>query len=173
MKRFAKRTLKIIVFLFHFQTAFVRQKTPHPKELKAKAHKLFGNKKPLENQGSLDNNENNHNGDHHGVPMSAEDIQSQPQTFFNENVVAAGDGLPVMEQPQNNGGGHHLVGVVPDDVGHVPEEEEEDEEEVSLVCLIVGTDFYSFLLVVFAFLRFCFEKLLKVGKKKAKKTQSY
>ena len=144
MKRFAKRTLKIIVFLFHFQTAFVRQKTPHPKELKAKAHKLFGNKKPLENQGSLDNNENNHNGDHHGVPMSAEDIQSQPQTFFNENVVAAGDGLPVMEQPQNNGGGHHLVGVVPDDVGHVPEEEEEDEEEVSLVCLIVGTDFYSF-----------------------------
>ena len=140
MKRFAKRTLKIIVCLFHFQTAFVRQKTPHPKELKAKAHKLFGNKKPLENQGSLDNNENNHNGDHHGVPMSAEDIQSQPQTFFNENVVAAGDGLPVMEQPQNNGGGHHLVGAVPDDVGHVPEEEEEDEEEVSLVCLIVGTD---------------------------------
>ena len=28
-----------------FQTAFVRQKTPHPKELKAKAHKLFGTKK--------------------------------------------------------------------------------------------------------------------------------
>ena len=25
-----------------FQTNFVRQKTPHPKELKAKAHKLFG-----------------------------------------------------------------------------------------------------------------------------------
>ena len=29
----------------HFQSAFVRQKTPHPKELKAKAHKLFGNKR--------------------------------------------------------------------------------------------------------------------------------
>ena len=27
-----------------FQTAFVRQKTPHPKELKAKAHKLFGSR---------------------------------------------------------------------------------------------------------------------------------
>ena len=132
--------------LFHFQTAFVRQKTPHPKELKAKAHKLFGNKKPLENQGSLDNNENNHNGDHHGVPMSAEDIQSQPQTFFSENVVAAGDGgLPVMEQPPNNGGGHHVAGVGHDDVGHVPEEEgEEDEEEVSFVRLIVGTDLYHF-----------------------------
>ncbi len=28
--------------LFFPQTNFVRQKTPHPKELKAKAHKLFG-----------------------------------------------------------------------------------------------------------------------------------
>lgn len=28
--------------LFHHQTPFVRQNTPHPKELKAKAHKLFG-----------------------------------------------------------------------------------------------------------------------------------
>lgn len=27
-----------------FQTLFVRQNTPHPKELKAKAHKLFGGK---------------------------------------------------------------------------------------------------------------------------------
>jgi hypothetical protein len=27
------------------ETALARQKTPHPKELKAKAHKLFGNKK--------------------------------------------------------------------------------------------------------------------------------
>lgn len=25
-----------------FQTPFVRQNTPHPRELKAKAHKLFG-----------------------------------------------------------------------------------------------------------------------------------
>lgn len=27
--------------LYLFQTPFVRQNTPHPKELKAKAHKLF------------------------------------------------------------------------------------------------------------------------------------
>ncbi len=30
------------MYTFPFQTNFVRQKTPHPKELKAKAHKLFG-----------------------------------------------------------------------------------------------------------------------------------
>ena len=52
------------LYFAYFQTAFVRQKTPHPKELKAKAHKLFGNKKPLENQDSLDNNGDNQNGDH-------------------------------------------------------------------------------------------------------------
>ena len=60
--------------------------------------------------------------------MSAEDIQSQPQTFFNENAASthAAEGLPVMEQPPNNGGGHHVVGVAPDDVV-VPEEEDEEE----------------------------------------------
>jgi hypothetical protein len=31
-----------LIVLFHFQTPFVRQNTPHPKELRAKAHKLFG-----------------------------------------------------------------------------------------------------------------------------------
>lgn len=30
-----------IQFYYLFQTPFVRQNTPHPKELKAKAHKLF------------------------------------------------------------------------------------------------------------------------------------
>jgi hypothetical protein len=42
------------------QTAFVRQKTPHPKELKAKAHKLFGNKKDISGQNmhhELDNHQ--------------------------------------------------------------------------------------------------------------------
>lgn len=38
-----------------FQTQFVRQNTPHPKELKMKAHKLFGkDKKPDENATGLD-----------------------------------------------------------------------------------------------------------------------
>jgi hypothetical protein len=31
-----------LIVLFYSQTPFVRQNTPHPKELKAKAHKLFG-----------------------------------------------------------------------------------------------------------------------------------
>jgi hypothetical protein len=31
-----------VIVLLHLQTPFVRQNTPHPKELKAKAHKLFG-----------------------------------------------------------------------------------------------------------------------------------
>ena len=62
-----------------FQTAFVRQKTPHPKELKAKAHKLFGNKKgdpvqqngdnlgPLENEMQETNLNEKHNGVGHAV----------------------------------------------------------------------------------------------------------
>ena len=46
-----------------FQTTFVRQKTPHPKELKAKAHKLFGGKKgdQLHQNQELDND--HHEGD--------------------------------------------------------------------------------------------------------------
>lgn len=33
--------IKLYYVIHLFQTNFVRQKTPHPKELKAKAHKLF------------------------------------------------------------------------------------------------------------------------------------
>lgn len=38
------RAFHLFSALSRFQTAFVRQKTPHPKELKAKAHKLFGSR---------------------------------------------------------------------------------------------------------------------------------
>ena len=37
----------------------MRQKTPHPKELKAKAHKLFGNKAPLQNSSSQPEDDSN------------------------------------------------------------------------------------------------------------------
>ena len=76
---------------YYFQTAFVRQKTPHPRELKAKAHKLFGNKKPLDNQDNVDNNGGligGHNGDHITSNIDNDEpevLQQQPQTFFREN----------------------------------------------------------------------------------------
>lgn len=41
----AESNLIVVDFLFFsFQTPFVRQNTPHPKELKMKAHKLFSKK---------------------------------------------------------------------------------------------------------------------------------
>ena len=70
-----------------FQTAFVRQKTPHPKELKAKAHKLFGNKKsdPIQQngdnlEGPLENEmqETNINEIHNGV--------GHPSVVFRDGV---------------------------------------------------------------------------------------
>ena len=44
-------------------TNFVRQKTPHPKELKAKAHKLFGSpqKQPEPHEGMFKRCKNSHN----------------------------------------------------------------------------------------------------------------
>lgn len=42
-------------FLHSFQTPFVRQNTPHPKELKLKAHKLFAKEKGAKDEsGNLD-----------------------------------------------------------------------------------------------------------------------
>jgi protein scribble len=40
--------------LFYSQTPFVRQNTPHPKELKAKAHKLFGKGKTPDGKAATD-----------------------------------------------------------------------------------------------------------------------
>jgi hypothetical protein len=40
--------------LFHPQTPFVRQNTPHPKELKAKAHKLFGKGKTSDGKAAVE-----------------------------------------------------------------------------------------------------------------------
>jgi protein scribble len=69
------------------ETAFVRQKTPHPKELKAKAHKLFGNKKPLDESKP----ENELNGEASAIiPTNINNLQSEPisqssRAFFSEN----------------------------------------------------------------------------------------
>ena len=65
----------------------MRQKTPHPKELKAKAHKLFGNKKsdPIQQngdnlEGPLENEmqETNINEIHNGV--------GHPSVVFRDGV---------------------------------------------------------------------------------------
>jgi hypothetical protein len=39
---------------FYLQTPFVRQNTPHPRELKAKAHKLFNKGKSPDGRSSQD-----------------------------------------------------------------------------------------------------------------------
>ena len=120
---------------YYFQTAFVRQKTPHPRELKAKAHKLFGNKKPLDNQDNVDNNGGligGHNGDHITSNIDNDEpevLQQQPQTFFRENEN-------LQETTTNNGGA-----VVADGqkVAHldIAVEGELDDEEVKFVFLFL------------------------------------
>ena len=120
---------------YYFQTAFVRQKTPHPRELKAKAHKLFGNKKPLDNQDNVDNNGDligGHNGDHITSNIDNDEpevLQQPPQTFFRENEN-------LQETTTNNGGA-----VVADGqkVAHldIAVEGELDDEEVKFVFLFL------------------------------------
>ena len=96
-------------------STFVRQKTPHPRELKAKAHKLFGNKKPLD-EGQREDHEQNGQHDH-----------QQPRTFFaeeqgssslipdnNEPVVAAAAAPPNTFAAASN------------------DDEEDNDEEVSV-----------------------------------------
>ena len=100
-------------FVYFFQTNFVRQKTPHPKELKAKAHKLFGNKKPIE-ETKQENEQNGGEGDK--IPVTnINNLQSEPvsqtRAFFSEND-------PVVHEAVNNFAG---------------EEIEDEEEEVSQV----------------------------------------
>ena len=122
---------------YYFQTAFVRQKTPHPRELKAKAHKLFGNKKPLDNQDNVDNNGGligggGHNGDHITSNIDNDEpevLQQPPQTFFRENEN-------LQETTTNNGGAIVADG---QKVAHldIAVEGELDDEEVKFVFLFL------------------------------------
>merc|ERR1712012_438685 len=99
------------------ETAFVRQKTPHPKELKAKAHKLFGNKKPLEEsnpeseQAELQQN---------GAAYEAK-VQVQPPSANSESTQRAffAEGEPVVHEASENNF-HH--------VEEHPNQNEDEEE---------------------------------------------
>jgi len=77
------------------ETAFVRQKTPHPKELKAKAHKLFGNKKPLEESNVEDEVAIEHNQVQNGGVQANSEIPTQQRAFFAESE-------PVVHEAENN-----------------------------------------------------------------------
>ena len=109
---------------FTWQTAFVRQKTPHPKELKAKAHKLFGGKKDdnQDNTGGGGGGEGGEDGEvyrqHHQQP------EQQPEVMFNNHVVTT-------STPQTS-----AAAAVPSEQRISFEQpqsfEDEDDEEVSV-----------------------------------------
>ena len=90
--------------------------------MKAKAHKLFGNKKPLDNQDSVDNNGlGGHNGDHVTTNDAGDLQKQQPQTFFNENLETTNGAIGQVHEDQQKGA--HLDIAV----------EELDDEEVKFV----------------------------------------
>ena len=110
---------------FTWQTAFVRQKTPHPKELKAKAHKLFGGGKKDDNQDTTGGGggEGGEDGEvyrhtHHQQP------EQQPEVMFNNHVVTT-------STPQTS-----AAAAVPSEQRISFEQpqsfEDEDDEEVSV-----------------------------------------
>lgn len=72
------------------QTPFVRQNTPHPRELKAKAHKLF-----TKGQNSLEDS------DLQSEPVVEavnQNIQQQPQQTYQQNQKASPE--PELPQPE-------------------------------------------------------------------------
>ena len=73
-----------------FQTNFVRQKTPHPKELKAKAHKLFGSKKGEQLQQNEDGSGVSDNAHHEGQGDAVHENEKLngvgPAVFFRGGV---------------------------------------------------------------------------------------
>ena len=100
--------------MFFLQTAFVRQKTPHPKELKAKAHKLFGNKKPIDESNQENSELKNGDADVEIPVTNISTLESEPvsqsRAFFSETE-------PVVIENQIN----NAVAF---------QEQEEDDEEV-------------------------------------------
>ena len=93
--------------------------------MKAKAHKLFGNKKPLDNQDSVDNNGlGGHNGDHVTTNDAGDLQKQQPQTFFNENLETTNGAVGQVHEDQQK-------------VAHLDIAVEElDDEEVKFVSLV-------------------------------------
>ena len=106
----------IIMFLHKFQTTFVRQKTPHPKELKAKAHKLFGVKKGDQVQ----QNEDPQNALHEGNEDAPHG--NEKQNGVAPSAVFFRDGVET-QQAASNGHDYQDDGGIGDD----------ENEEVSLL----------------------------------------
>lgn len=109
------------MYIVFFQTAFVRQKTPHPKELKAKAHKLFGNKKPIDDS-------RHDNGEQNGEMQD----NNEPEAAMTSGLVAAAvsagpqraffaDTEPVIHEAPSN------FAVTTND-----QDDEDDDEEVRI-----------------------------------------
>ena len=64
----------------------MRQNTPHPKELKAKAHKLFGGKgKPSDEKTTGDDEEGNDKGLYRKIPDNYTTFNSNNESRITEN----------------------------------------------------------------------------------------
>ncbi|XP_046996187.1 protein lap4 isoform X7 [Schistocerca americana] len=68
------------------ETPFVRQNTPHPKELKAKAHKLFAKGKLPDGKMPHENEDGKHPGDKQTMES---ELQQKDQNAIGENNVAS------------------------------------------------------------------------------------
>ena len=107
----------------------MRQKTPHPKELKAKAHKLFGGKKD-------DHNATNEEAQHHGDA----EVGIPAQVMFNNHTN-------MTSTPQNDQQNDHRISF-----DQAPAfDEDEDDDEVGKVRLFKDTFRFSLSLVVLNF----------------------
>lgn len=95
----------------------MRQKTPHPKELKAKAHKLFGNKKPIDDP-KHDNGE--HNGDLDNTESTPEAGMTQASGGPSQQRAFFAESEPVIHEAPSN------FAVTTND-----QDDEDDDEEVS------------------------------------------
>ncbi|XP_071746347.1 protein lap4 isoform X13 [Lepeophtheirus salmonis] len=104
------------------ETAFVRQKTPHPKELKAKAHKLFGKKDDSTLRDSVDFQSN----DNHSLPTSTNLVTCDSGL---ESVNGLNSDFPTEDEDR--------IGKVFVD-GH--EEDDEEEREPSAVRFLVESE---------------------------------
>ncbi|KAL1505724.1 hypothetical protein ABEB36_005223 [Hypothenemus hampei] len=109
------------------ETPFVRQNTPHPRELKAKAHKLFGKGSNSQGQTSLENY------DQHIDSTTTDNV------FINDLEVKEA-AIPIQDQDQqaliivNNStvNAHHLLTKANDEnicVGNGHEESEQSQDE--------------------------------------------
>ena len=72
-----------------FQQTFVRQKTPHPKELKAKAQKLFNLRDRSNVSGTA--TDGDATAENNGVALSAEDSAAASNGIGNGSANHVGD----------------------------------------------------------------------------------